>query len=216
MDVIQFVGSINKISFIAFIITVGFLAYEIRLLLREKSKKNNPNIPKFDPNSMVQNTGQKSVTMATSQEITPRRVSTSLLVSILLVTVIILGAVSFWSIMSPNKSTSITSQPRIIIEEIQSKGIKIFSNDWKEFQIAEIGNIRVGDTVIVGIATIQGADIDRARIRVNRQIWDTNDISIKFNNVYNVFYKDYVVGSSEAKLKIEAQLHSIKDGWLSD
>ena len=70
--------------------------------------------------------------------------------------------------------------------------------------------------VYVGIQTIDEADIDRARIKINEKDWNVAHITSQFNKDKKVYYREYTIASGESKLKIDAQLHSETDGWLGD
>lgn len=213
MDILQFVISINKISILAFIVTAVFLGYETRLLLKERQRKKTPSIPKFNPNAALTSINAKSAIIESAEE-SPQHIPHSLLVIILVVALIILGGISIYG---ASAATSIApKQSKIIIREVPSRGVKIYSNGWKEIKSKIIDGVKPGDIIIVAVENIPNTDVDRARIRVNENVWDINHITTKLNKNYNVYYREYKVASDESKLKIEAQLHSKKDGWLTD
>ncbi|QQG44729.1 MAG: hypothetical protein HYW86_02325 [Candidatus Roizmanbacteria bacterium] len=215
MDVMQFISSVNKISLLAFFITVGFLSYEINLLLKEKRKKQTPSIPKFNPTVQAQNLGKKSIVVS-EPKVGLRKSSHIMLIFILFVTMFILGGISIFSVLGIKNTSSENNRPKVIIQEVQSKGIKIFDKDWKEIKNLDSGLLNQGDEITVAVDIISDTDIDSARIRINENIWKLDHITTQSNKVYNVFYREYKIGSQESKLKIEAQLHSLKDGWLGD
>lgn len=214
MDILQFILSVNKISLLAFLATLGFLSYEFYLLKKEKNKKNKPTVPKFDPASNVQNLDKKIVVVKTPQETHTKKNSNGLLIIILLFSIIILGGILGYGISGTSGLSAKKSQSKIIIQEMESKGIKIYSNQWVELKNKDIADLKQDDIIIISVVSIPGAGIDQARIKINEQAWQTNHITTNFNKSYNVFYKEYTVSSQEAKLKIDAQLHSSKDGWL--
>src|SRR3990167_2737574 len=54
MDVLELLGSVNKVSIFFFILTLGVLGYEFYLFQKEKKKKEKPKIPTFNPSRVVQ------------------------------------------------------------------------------------------------------------------------------------------------------------------
>jgi hypothetical protein len=114
------------------------------------------------------------------------------------------------------KKKKIASTSIPIVREIQSAGIRIFDTNWRE--IDNKGNVKTkpSDMIYVGIQTIVEADIDRARIKINEKEWQIADITTLFNQQHKVYYKEYVVATGTAQLKIEAELHSASDGWLGE
>ena len=76
--------------------------------------------------------------------------------------------------------------------------------------------VQFGKKIIIGIQTIVEADIDRARIKINTKDWQISDITTLFNPQLKVYYREYIVATGTAQLKIDAQLHSASDGWLGE
>lgn len=218
MDTISFISSISKASIFAFLATLGFLVYEFYILKREGKKKNQPTIPQFDPNASTQDLDKKNKPLIVPQEFKQGKLSRIFLIIILFIALVILGGVSIYgAIGMVSKKTSQNNQSKVIIQEIQSQGIKIYDSKWKEIRNIDMAQIKGGDFIYVTIETISGSDIDRARIKINNPaVWDINNITMKFNKSYNVYYMEYNIGSQEANLKIDAQLHSLKDGWLGE
>lgn len=218
MDTISFISSISKASIFAFLATLGFLVYELYILKREGKKKNQPVIPQFDPNIGTQDLDKKNKTLLIPQEFKQGKLSRIFLITILLIALVILGGVSIYGVIGvTSKKTSQNNQSKVIIQEIQSQGIKLYDLRWKEIRNIDMAQIKGGDLIYVAIETILGSDIDRARIKINNPAgWDINNITTKFNKSYNVYYTEYNISSQEANLKIDAQLHSLKDGWLGE
>jgi len=116
-----------------------------------------------------------------------------------------------------NKTSENTKiQPTPIIDFVSSKGVKIFTPDWKEISNDILGTLTPDTLIIIGVETIDKIDIDKARIRVNNDKWLTEATTVDFNKEKRVYYKEYVISTSDAELRIEAQLHSRSDGWLGD
>ncbi|PIS16075.1 hypothetical protein COT62_00345, partial [Candidatus Roizmanbacteria bacterium CG09_land_8_20_14_0_10_41_9] len=86
----------------------------------------------------------------------------------------------------------------------------------RELTDLEVSKLKGGDRILIGIETIKNVDVDRARIRVNETEWKLNHITLNFDSQKSIYYKEYSISSGAASLKIEAQLHSLKDGWLGD
>ena len=103
-----------------------------------------------------------------------------------------------------------------IIREISSAGLKVYDENWNEIEKKKKDKAKPGEKLYIGIQTIVEADIDRARIRVNERDWQIAHITTLFNPQLEVYYKEYIVATGTAQLKIEAQLHSASDGWLGD
>ena len=59
MDIVELLTSLNKIGLVAFLITLGFLLYEIFLFSKAKRAKDKPEVPTFQE-------GGKSLTPAQS------------------------------------------------------------------------------------------------------------------------------------------------------
>jgi len=216
---IDFILSINKIALVAFIAVLGFLIYEIKKTVDEKSKKAKPVVPQFN------NTTQVSTPVALNSTPLPpmpnlhtnKKEGAPLLMIIIgiisLVSVIVLIIISF-QINQKKKNIETTSVP--IIREITSAGLKIYDQSWKEIESKGNDQAQPGQKLYIGIQTIIEADIDRARIKVNTNVWEIADITELFNPQLKVYYKEYTVATGTAQLKIEAQLHSASDGWLGD
>ncbi|MEK7078466.1 MAG: hypothetical protein AAB929_00200 [Patescibacteria group bacterium] len=221
--IIDFLLSVNKISLVAFLGVLGFLVYEISILRNERLKKQKPVLPQFNTTSIV-NTAVMQQQAAAVVEL-PKKVEQvkQTKISPLLITILILTALFFigfiiYMIFSNTSNKKVESDtPKIVIQEISSPGLKVFTNAWIEINENETGKmLKPGMKVYIGIQTIDEADIDRARIKINEKDWNVAHITSQFNKDKKVYYREYTVASSESKLKIDAQLHSETDGWLGD
>lgn len=214
MDIIYFLSSINKLSLVAFLITLVVLVYEIRLLQREKLFRVKPKIPKFDESANPQLVQATTLIINKPEKVTKVN---NLVIIVLVVLLIIFGLAVFFGFSNYNqKSAQSTLGPTPIVNIVTSKGIKIFDNQFNPISDLQLSNIKPGEEIIIGIATVKDANIDRARIRVNKADWLTNDITVAFSPKNQIYYLKYIVATGESKLKIEAQLHSVIDGWLGD
>lgn len=215
-DLIRLLVSVNKISLLAFVVVLFFLIYELRLISRENKKKTMPNIPKFDPNAKVQLPNQVPIIEDKSQSASSRINFNKILAVILFLMLLFFGGKTLSSIITNNTKKTGDSQPKVIIQTISSKGIKIFNDRWEEIGKDKYNTLKPLNKIIIGLETIPEADIDRARIKVNDSNWKTEYITMQFNKKYQIYYREYQIATDEYKLKIEGQLHSKVDGWLGD
>lgn len=212
---IDFLVSVNKIAVIAFVAVVGLLVYEILQVIRERQKKIKPVLPQLSINEGKKEKSQIYAVIRKEKE--TRNHNTNILV--------ILGCLSLLLILTGyfivrssqlHIKKEVNQKQYTVVEEVSSDGVRVFTLDWKEIGKETKMIIRPGDRIIIGIQTIQEADIDRARIRVNSKEWQIKDITSQFNKNLMVFYKEYSVATGESQLKIDAQLHSANDGWLGE
>lgn len=61
MDIVSFLSSLNKIGLVAFLITLGFLIYEIMLLNKASRAKEKPQVPKFQEGGQILPSTQVSI-----------------------------------------------------------------------------------------------------------------------------------------------------------
>jgi hypothetical protein len=212
MDIMQLLGSVNKISLIAFFIVLMFMLYELYLINKEKKRKEKPNIPQFNPNLKIEGQTAEDFHKGGGEEKAHRSYfdKNMTIFVVLFIILIFLGVITFSGyFLTASKET----KPTVIVNEINSKGIKLFDKDWKE--IGETA-IQPGKDIIISIENIDGVGIDRARIRINDNQWQLENITNQFNKEKKVWYKEYKVATGEEKLKIDAELHSEQDGWLGD
>lgn len=214
----DFIVSINKIALLAFLVVFGFLIYEIKKMIDEKKKKEKPVVPQFNDKTQVQpqasanNTPLPPLIALKKNE----KMGSPLLMIIIgvvsLIGVVILIIVSYNTTIAKNKSAA--SIP--IVREIQSAGLQVYDANWVDVESKKSNRATPGEKLYIGIQTIVEADIDRARIKVNSTDWQISDITTLFNPRLKVYYKEYIVATGTAQLKIDAQLHSASDGWLGD
>lgn len=216
MDIVQFLSSINLLSIVAFVGITCFLIFEVVQLRKERLQKAKPTVPQFNPSTLTQSLEQKSVVVKQAEG-SAKKTSHQLLVWMMAIAVVIFGGfIGFYIYLSKAPKVVENNNSQVQIQEIQSGGIKLYGPDWKELKSADLLVLKGGDTIIGAIQTIKGSDIDSARIRLNKDEWSQNDITTQFNNSYNVFYKEFTIATGDARLRVEAQLHSAKDGWLGE
>jgi hypothetical protein len=218
MNLIDFIVSINKISLIAFIGTFVFVGYEVYLLQKEKKSKTQPIIPNFNENLVVKN--QSTIQALIDNSRTGKIVKTNpIILIILLILMLLFGIMSIIGFISVRKNSienvaTPLPTPQVIYKK--ANGVKIFDQNLNILADKELAGLKPAAKILIGIDKISGTDIDKARIRVNKNLWELSDITEKFDSSRNMFYIEYIVASSESKLKIEAQLHSKTDGWLGN
>lgn len=216
MDILQFFGSVNKISLLAFIGTFIFLFYEVHLLRKEKQKKKAPSIPQFKENVNVPISSSKVIVETKNIEIKKHKN----MPIIVFIAIFLLMVVATSAFLLNSKSTTSTqanfSNPTPIVQMVTSTGVKFFSKTFEAMTDKQVSGLRRGDGVIIAVETVEGTDIDFARIKVNKIAWTAQDITIDFDKKNKVFFINYTVATEESQLKVDAQLHSKKDGWLGE
>lgn len=214
-QLIAILTSVNKISLIAFFITLSFLLYELYLFRKEGKRSSRPNIPQFNE-SLVG--GPVRTKVIKTEDTAKSRPSNKLGLLLALAGVIFFGIVSLFGLITIKKSAAQqTVSPTSGTTFLSSTGIKVYDSSWQEVKTeVDLGRLKSGDKIFIGVETINGLDIDRARIRVNSSLWQVEDIVLQFNKDYKVFYREHLLPEGALSLKIEAQLHSAKDGWLGD
>jgi len=221
--IVEFLLSVNKISLVAFLGVLGFLIYEIYLLRNERIKKQKPVLPQFNATEIVNPTilqQQAAAAVEPPKKTDQVRQTTlsPLLIAILILTALFFIGFTLYLVFSnkPGKKSDV-NVPKIVIQEVSSPGLKVFSSSLSEMRENVPANeLKPGAKLYIGIQTIDETDIDRARIKVNEKDWNVAHITSQFNKGKKVFYREYTVASGESQLKIDAQLHSEIDGWLGD
>lgn len=216
-SLILLLSSVNKLSLFIFFVGLIFFSVELYQLLKEKEKKAKPQIPQFN----IKDFEKKNIEIKKSSvNIKKHNIISRLNIHLILTIILFVMTVFFFilsiiSIKNNKKKQSVKNE--IVYSEIQSKGIKLFSRDLlKEFNELDITQLPVNTEIIIGIETIPGSDIDRARIKINEKEWTIKHITTLFDKTKKVFYTNYIIATGESKLTIDAQLHSFADGWLGD
>ncbi len=212
MNIVQLIISINKLSLLAFLATLGFLIYELYQFKRERKKQEKPAIPAFDYSS------KKSVKPAPelvkTKPVTIKKPNKKIIIFI--VAVLTISGLTTVLLSLTTKDQKLSDIYQTHVSQTASKGIVVFTEQFEPISDAKLKDLQPGDTMIIGIYTVPGSDIDSARIRVNQTDWDENNITTLFNEKHQVFYTKYMIASGTPELKIQAQLHSSSEGWLGD
>lgn len=216
--IIDFVVSINKIALLAFFAVSGFLVYEVKKMIDEKKRKEKPIVPQFNekmviaPFEVAHNAPLNSLHPDKKIDKGGRPLLMIIIGVVSLAGVVVLIIISYRT--NQLQKVAITSVP--IVREIQSAGLKVYNPSWVEIDDKKGTIAKPGDKLYIGIQTIVEADIDRARIKINARDFQISDITTLFNPQLKVYYREYIVATGTAQLKIDAQLHSASDGWLGD
>ncbi len=216
---IEFVVSINKIALLAFFAVFCFLIYEVKKITDDIRKKQKPVVPVFNNTAQIQSpVAAHSTPLPPLKPVVKNEKDGSPFLMIIIAVMALIGVsvlifVSY-TVNKQKQKVAATSVP--IIREVSSAGLKVYDNKWGEIGSDKKNSAKPGEKIYIGIQTIVEADIDRARIRVNTKDWQIADITTLFNPQLKVYYKEYLVATGTAQLKIDAQLHSASDGWLGD
>lgn len=211
MDFLVLLSSISKISLLAFIGISFFLGYEIYLFRKEQQKKTKPNLPEFS--NVAATPLAQTVVIKEKKKMSLTKADNRLLIFLIILFVLfgLITVVGLIDFRSKNSTEKPVLQERSAI--VPSKGIRLYD---QEFRPLSDSSVSASMTVLIGVETIKEADIDRARIRINKSVWDSGDITTNFNKENSIYYQSFLIASGESRLKIEAQLHSAKDGWLGE
>lgn len=212
-EILFFLKSVNRIAIVAFVATLGFIIYEVYLLLRAKKRNAPPSIPEFKANTIFTQMKTANKPFAeTPKSLVAVRSEKKNIVIILLLTLVLIFLAFF--VVFYNQNNQSTQQSVKTVSVVTSDGIKLFSQDWKEIDAASLQNRGTNETIYITIATIQDIPIDKARIRINSSEWTPTDETTRLKD--NYFYREYRLPKDQYTLNIEAQLHSKSDGWLGE
>lgn len=197
-----------------FIVICGVLGYELYMFKRENKKKLKPVVPKFDEKKSIK--AQQAKVLVSAQK-TQATNSSRIVLYVLIILVVIIGGTTFFALRKVSEQTVSTVTPsQAPTLSISSKGIHLFSETFEPLSDQAVAVLPPGTSIVVGIYTIPNSDIDMARIRLNKKIWESSDVVLQFDKKNAMYYTRYVIATGESQLNIEAQLHSKADGWLGD
>jgi len=218
-DVITFLSSLNRITIISFFATFFLLIYQVYLLRKEvKKRKKKIDIPDFEDNNGVNpikdfNFGEKKEKKITFyQDFFLNRVFIIVILFLFFLSIFIFSLIKNNNQSTSVSTTAVSQEKKIIV----SPKIKIYNEKWEEIKEEEIKNIAPGVKIFIAVEKIDDPNIDMARIKINQGEWDNQSITTNFNKEKNIFYREYQLATTDAFLKIEAQLHSTIDGWLGE
>lgn len=212
MDILIFIQSINKFAIISFLITLVLIFIEIYLFIKEGKEKKLPQLPAFNQNLKTVFQQEKKENNKGIKKVSSKLRKPNLMILITLIFMLIL--ISIIGIIT-RQNVDNSGQRQIIINRVSSQGINVYNRDWELLTESDLKNLKNGDLIYIGIKTIsQDKDIDKARIKINKENWSEEDEVTNFNEKNGVFFKEYQITSEESKLVIEAELHSKREGWL--
>lgn len=216
MNAFETLSSVNKISIIAFVITLGFLIFEFYLYQREgKRKEKIADIPNFNPDQKV---ALPTTGVINKENVTVRKSTLPMLITIVFfIFFTLLSLVGLTVALRPPQTKSQAAiRPKITI--LSSNGIRIFNTEWRVLTSKELTVLQPGNIVYIGLSTIDNPElkneIHQARIRINETEWREDHVTKNFNSLYNVFYREYQIPLGTTGIAIQAQLHSQQSGWL--
>lgn len=213
---IDFVVSINKVALVAFFAVLAFLIFEIKKMVDEKRKKEKPVVPQFNDKMQQKPAAVNSTPLPA---LIPLKKDEKGGNPLLMIAIGVISLIGVTILMVTSYTTSVKKQRTAaipIVREIQSAGLRVYDANWMQIENKKNEKAKPGEKLYIGLQTIVESDIDRARIKVNSNDWQISDITTLFNPKLKVYYREYIVATGTAQLKIDAQLHSASDGWLSD
>lgn len=218
MGIGEIIQSVNKIAIAGFFFTGFFLLYEMYLLYKQRNTDaKTPKIPELQ-NIKTYSAVKKYAIQTEKKKTTFLKKPNHLAISILIILLVLFGIVFAVGSLSKNNhqepSISLTLSPSP--QPIVSEGIKIYDSNWRLLTKNQLRFLPAGNRIIIGIKMVANKDIAKARIRVNSNQWQVNHETKQFNSQQEVFYQDYEIATNDAQLKVEAQLFSVKEGWLGD
>lgn len=219
MEILNFFSYLNIFALLLFIVVGIFLGYQIYLFKKEINQEKKLNkIPDFKEDELSQlkaKINQQPIIEKKEEKIYKRSKIYNIIIPALIL--ILIGGYLILDFLSKSKKENkknYTPSPKI--EYLASTGIKIYNENWEEITDEAVSNLKEGDKIYIGLETINDPDIDKARLRVNRNTWLPTDETSNFLPDKKIFYKEYIIATGSTTLKIDGQLHSKVDGWLGE
>jgi len=216
MDIVSQLGSyFHYIALFAFFITLILLIVEFRIILKSRKNIAAP-LPHLDPTVAV----AAHATPVSDEEIHEVEVEQShkmrkhkILLPLLIVLMIIFGALTiigfFFSDTPPDDNA-------VVVQEVKSSGVKLYTSDWEEIVGDSAPDLEEGDSVYVGVGTVTGSDITKARIKVNEAEWKVEHTTAQYDQNLEIFYSAHTIKTGDTAIDVEAQLYSNAEGWLDE
>ncbi|MBI4008823.1 hypothetical protein HY357_01190 [Candidatus Roizmanbacteria bacterium] len=101
MDIVEFLSSVNKVGLVAFLVTLGFLIYEIYLLKKSSKSPAPPTIPQFEEVG----SNITSPSQVVQPEKPPQQRKNVIILSVLIILLVVFGAITLLGYINL-KSTS--------------------------------------------------------------------------------------------------------------
>lgn len=217
MSLIEIVGSINKIAIGAFFITFFFIIWEIYRVFKVGKKDNKPVIPDYVESKYSRSKQTSPAYQSLSAKSKKRSNKRMILYSALIFIVFISTGMAAGLVYLQNdtKTHSAVSATSPLVEYVSSDGIVLYDASWNKIESDRLNDTFAGQKIYVGIADIRDIEISKARIRMNKQSWESTDETTEYNQDLNIYYKEFTVPEGIAGLKIEAELFNQDSGWLN-
>ena len=135
------------------------------------------------------------------------------IVALITLAVIVVAGIVYSRVKGSGSTGEVSNKPSV--SYIESSGIYLYDSSWNALSDDMFASLKKGDSILIGIKTIDGTDIDKARLRVNQQEWLDTDETTQFDQEHGVYYRSYTIPQEQDAMAIEAELHSAVDGWLS-
>jgi hypothetical protein len=221
MSLSPIVFTLNKVALFAFVVTFGLIIYELFHILKKKNptERKDVEVPDFHPED--HQTGQTFTPLHIEgkKEPTtklPNRLSLIVIVGGLLVVGGLFLYVLFSGWGKPLVKKPLKNLPTVI-RQVTSAGIVLYDTNWQQLKDQQLVALQPNDFIFIGIKSLSGVDISKARIRINKNTWDLFDETAMYNAEENVFYREFFISSESASLHIEGELYDGKSGsWLGE
>ncbi|KXK08622.1 MAG: hypothetical protein UZ21_OP11001000613 [Microgenomates bacterium OLB22] len=221
MSLSPIVFTLNKVALFAFLVTFGLIIYELFHILKKKNSTETKQVevPDFHPEEHEANQTFTPLHIENKKEVIaapPNRAALFLVVGGLL----LIGGVFIYALYGgwgkPVTRKSATTSPTVI-RQASSAGIVLYDTSWQPLKDQQILALQPNDFIFIGLKSLSGVDISKARIRVNKKNWDLFDETAMYNAQENVYYREFFISSESASLHIEGELFDSKSGsWLGE
>ena len=219
MSLVNIIGEVNKLAIGAFFITLLFIVHEIYRLMKETEKNKKPVIPDFVEGKYNYATVNSQILKNNAATVSASKMrSYRVVLLLILMSAVLTGGGMVGGIMYLQRSEKVNAQAKIkspIVEYVSSEGIVLYDSQWNKIDGNKLNDSINGDKIYVGVVNIPDVNIDKARIRMNSDVWQESDETINFNQNLNIYYREYTIPEGIKGLKIEAELHKKNEGWLN-
>jgi len=213
MNLVSLLVSLNKLSLVAFLITLAFLGYEFVLLQKERKGSFKIKIPNFKAGKDY---GKKERAVVVKKNKVIKKTN-SLAIFLGLIFLMVFGGMVIIGYTNLNHVKNSEERVKNIsageTRLVFGKGITIYSLDWRPLSAKQLMKMR-NKSIIIGVDKTSDKNVKMARIRVNTDHWQKGDVTSNYNEKNHLFYIKYKIKPTDDQLKIEAQLFSQVDGWL--
>lgn len=217
LDVVSFIERINIITIIFFVFTLTLVVYEWILYRKSRLQPPPPQMPTFAADSQMPalSTASSHATPLSIDSNKPYGHRTQLIIVGIIILLSLSATIAgfFINKKEPPTEKVTTQSTGSPPPTTTSKGVAVYTPSWKSLTAGEIATLKPGDTIFLTIETTSPKENDKARLRVNEEVWLPEHETTLYNSVNRVYYQSYTLTPDYTELKIEAQLHSIAYGW---